>query len=460
MQNESDWGQLDDLQDKKYLMEHSSPNLFKPFHIGHLVNNSIGESLTRIFKTAGAETKTISFPSDVSPGIAKTVWAIKEKGWKEIDIEKIGKAYAYGYKKYESDLQAKKEIDEINKRIYLGEDFPERKIYRLGCEKSLHYFKKMTADLGTEFDGLIFESEAEKVGKKLVYENIPKIFVKSKGAIIFPGSKYGLFDDVFVNSAGFGTYLTKDLGLLKIKFEKFRFDKSITLTDIEQQDHFKLIKTVAEMINPEWAKKSDFVQHGRLRFSGGKISSRFGNVPLVEDVLASIKEKVSEKISEQKFSSMQRNDILQKISLGALKYSILKTAAGKNIIFDFKKSISFEGDSGPYLQYTYVRTASILRKTDGKKIKASLRRGGYLPIEKMLLRFPDAIGKSLRSKSPHHLAVFLFNLSSEFNSFYGKYRILDEKDENYSANLALTKAVNITLKKGLHLLGIEVLEKM
>ena len=463
LKKEEHWGRSDSLRDKKYLVEHSSPNLFKPFHIGHLVNNSVGESLTRLFENAGATVKKISFPSDVSPGIAKTVWAIKQKKWKEITIEKIGKAYAFGVKKYNEDEQAKKEIDKINENIYLGKNFDGQDIYRFGYKKSLNYFKKIVAELGTKFDELIFESEAEKVGKEIVYENIPRVFVKSKGAIIFPGSKYGLYDNVFINSAGFGTYLTKDIGLLKIKFDRFKFDRSITITDVEQREHFQLVKAVAERIEPLWAERSEFIQHGRLRFAGGKISSRFGNVPLVEDAIASVKEKIKKKISQEN-SDMEKKELknnLKKISIGALKYSILKSSTGKNIVFDFKRSISFEGNSGPYLQYTYVRTCSLLRKIKGtEEIKVSQRENGVLKIEKMLLRFPEAIENSLRARSPHYLATFLFELSAEFNSFYGKERILDEKSRNYNANIALTKMVNITLRKGLYLLGIEAPDKM
>ncbi len=457
------WGELSELRGKKYLFEHSSPNLFKPFHIGHLVNNSIGESLVRILRNAGAEVQTVSFPSDVSPGIAKTVWAIKEKGWeRNLTIEKVGKAYAYGVEKYDEDERARAEIDEINKNIYLRKDFPEKSTYEKGYEKSLQYFKKITKRLGSEFDGLIFESEAEKVGKEIVLKNTPNIFKKSDGAIIFPGSKFGLFDNVFINSAGFGTYLTKDIGLLKIKFERFVFDKSITITDVEQREHFQLVKKVAEIIDSEWAEKSEFVQHGRLRFSGGKVSSRYGNVPLAEDVIDSVKKKVIGKINEQKMTpDDEKSEIVEKVAIGALKYSILKSGAGKNIIFDFKKSISFEGDAGPYLQYTYVRTFSILRKFGlAEKIKVAVRQNGVPDVEKTVVKFPQAIKSSLETNSPHHLANFLFELASEFNSFYSKNKVLDERNEDYLANVALTKAVNITLKNGLYLLGIEVPEKM
>ncbi len=456
------WGQINFLKNKRYIFEHSSPNLFKPFHIGHLVNNSIGESLVRILKKAGADIKTVSFPSDISPGIAKTVWAINKKGWtNKITIENIGKAYVFGVKKYEESKEIKKEIDKINRQLYLKKKFDGLDIYRIGQKISLDYFKKITKRLGSKFDDLIFESEAEIVGKKIVEKNIPKIFERSNGAVIFPGSRYGLFDNVFINSDGFGTYLAKDIGLLKIKFEKFNFDKSITVTDVEQREHFQLVKKTAELINREWGKKSDFIQHGRLRFSGGKISSRFGNVPLAEELIDSVKKKVFAKIAEQNFSTKKSEEIAEKVAIGALKYSILKSNAGKNIVFDFEKSISFDGDAGPYLQYTFVRTNSILKKIKYlKKIKNEERLGDIPNVEKILLRFTQAIEQATKNYTPHHLANYLYQLASEFNSFYAKTKILDDKNKDYFNNIALTKAVNITMRNGLELLGIEMIDKM
>lgn len=143
------WGQINILKNKRYIFEHSSPNLFKPFHIGHLVNNAIGESLVRIINKAGADVRTLSFPSNISPGIAKTIWAIRKKGWdKEITIKNIGKAYVFGVAKYKDDDDARKQIDNINKKLYLEEDFDGLEIYKIGQKISLDYFKKVTTRLG------------------------------------------------------------------------------------------------------------------------------------------------------------------------------------------------------------------------------------------------------------------------------------------------------------------------
>lgn len=461
------WGETNELKNKKYIFEHSSPNLFKPFHVGHLVNNSIGEALVRIIEKSGVSNLTVfSFPSDISPGIAKTVWAIKEKKGKEaeITIEKIGEAYVFGTKEYEENEKARKEIDAINKKLYLKEPSEELKIYQKGQKLSLDYFKKITKRLGSNFDELIFESEAEVAGKKIVEENIPKIFRESKGAIIFPGSEHGLFDNVFINSQGFGTYLAKDIGLLKIKFDKFKFDKSITITDVEQKEHFRLVKKSAELLNEEWSDKSEYIQHGRLTFSGAKISSRLGNVPLADDLIDLVKSKIFDKIKEQDFSEEEKEEIAEKVAISALKYSILKCSAGKNIIFDIERAIAFEGDTGPYLQYALVRTNSILKnaKQAGitEEVEIEKRKGAVPLVEKMLLRFPTAVSEALRDNSPHHVANYLYDLASEFGSFYAQTKVLDTTNPDFKNNLMLVKAMQITLKNGLYLLGIESLERM
>ncbi len=463
LKQDINWGKIKKLEKKKFLLEHSSPNLFKPFHIGHLVNNSIGESLGRILSFVDGKVEHISFPSDVSPGIAKTIWAIKfqKLATDKLTLKDIADAYVLGTKKYEKDDAIKKEVENINKNIYQkipGEDWD---IYQQGRNLSLQHFQEITKKLGSEFSDLIFESEAEEIGKKIVLNNVGKIFTKSKGAIIFEGSKYGLFDNVFINSAGFGTYLTKDLGLLKIKFNKFNFAQSITITDVEQKQHFQLVKKSAELLHKEWSDKSLYLQHGRMSFAGKiKLSSRYGNVPLVSEVLDKLKEKILKKSKD----GLKESEI-EKIAIASLKYSILRASAGRNIVFDIEKSLDFTGDTGPYLQYTYVRARSILRKQTAenkqKFTSKNIINAKTIPtVGKIILEFPKVVEKSWHDYSAHHIAGFLHKLSAEFNSFYAQTKILDKTNPNYEYNLALTQAVALTLKNGLYLLGIKTVKKM
>jgi arginyl-tRNA synthetase len=454
------WGKLDLLKDKKILNEHSSPNLFKPFHIGHLVNNSIGESLGRILDFAGAKVKNISFPSDISLGIAKTIWAIFEKNLdKDFTINDLGDCYAYGVKKFDEDENIKQKIIKINEKIYNQEACVEFEIYKKGKKLTLEYFQQITKKLGSKFNDLIFESESGVIGKEIVENNLEKIFERSEGAVIFDGEKHDLHKRVFINSKNLPTYEAKDIGLLNLKFERFDFDKSITITDIEQKQYFVVIQKVAGLINNEWAEKSIFLQHGRMQFVGIKMGSRYGNVPLAENILEIITENILEKMEDKNIEKAE------KIAIGAIKYSILKSSISRNLTFDFKKSISFEGDSGPYLQYTFARANSILEKAKKENllfenfVVKSLNKIGDL--EKTLYYFPEIVERSAKEYAPHYICTYLIDLAQKFNSFYANEKILSaENEELVKYRLALTKAVAQTLKNGLYLLGIETVDRM
>ncbi len=452
--NTGNWGSNNMSKGKTILLEHSSPNLFKPFHIGHLVNNSLGESLVRITSSTGATVTPLSFPSDVSPGIAKAVWAVLDKGWEEeLTIERIGEAYVHGVKSYE---EFKEDIDALNKSLYNKEiGTPAWRVYEKGRKLSLEYFLEMTKRLGSEFKELIFESEAEEEGNRIVKENTPKVFQKSDGAIIFKGSEYGLFDNVFINSAGFGTYLAKDIGLLSLKFSKYDFDKSVTVTDVEQKHHFELVKKAAGLVSEEWSEKSSYIQHGRLLLTSGKISSRDGGVPLAEDILDSVKERVLKRMKDNEREMDE--ETAKKVAVAAVKYAIARVGMGKNITFDMETSLSLEGDTGPYIQYTYARASSILRSDDG----TSTERGSLeiTEVERLLYRFEEVVKRAAGEYEPHYVANYLSALSSAYNSWYAQEQVLDGSDSQ-GYKLAITEAVSLTLKNGLWMLGIEAPEKM
>ncbi len=462
IEKKDDFGKIEYLKGKNILLEHSSPNLFKPFHIGHLLNNTYGEALIRIITFAGADVVKLSFPSDVSPGIAKAVWGIIEMDLaNDFTIEQVGEAYVLGSNAYKEDTAAKERINEINKNIYnKDEQSQEYQIYKKGRQLSLEYFEQITKRLGSEFDAMIFETDAEIIGKDIVRANMPKIFEESDGAIIFRGSEHGLFDNVYINSAGFGTYLAKDTGLLSIKFSEYDFDISITVTDTEQKQHFELVKKSAELINKDWADKSIYLQHGRLSLTTGKISSRSGGVPLATDILDAVNERAKMRATEAK--SKMTNETAEMIAIGAVKYAIIKVNMGKNIIFDMEQSLSFEGDSGPYLQYTYARCKSVLAKAYPHRgdTKVQMPQDWEVTnIEKLLYRFPEVVERAALEYAPHYIANYLNELASSYNSWYGQGKILDGSD-NEHYKLALTEVTAHIIKNGLYLLGIDAPEKM
>lgn len=456
------WGSSSMYAGKRCVVEHSSPNLFKPFHIGHLVNNALGESIVRLMRSTGAEVTTMSYPSDVSPGIAKAVWGLIDKGWQhDPTMQQIAEAYAWGSRQYEDDEAAKKEIDRINLVLYRQEPSHEFDVYFTGRSLTLARFREDARILGSSFDITVFESEAEKVGKDIVQSHVPDVFEKSDGAIIYRGSADGLYDDVFINSAGYCTYLGKDIGLLDIKFNRLPFtpDMSITVTDIEQERHFMLLSAAARRFMPQNIERSRFVHHGRLKFPEGKISSRLGNVPLASDVLAEVMDEVQEKMSERVHESKQ-DETVQQIAVGAIKFTILRAQKGRNLVFDPSKALSIEGDSGPYLQYAYARACSILMKAEEADVTAAADESrSSNTCERLVSRFPEIVQRAVRELEPHHVAQYLLELAGAFNSWYAQEQILDGTDAA-AHKVAVTAAVARTLERGLWMLGIPSPEHM
>ncbi len=415
----------------KVMVEHTDPNPFKEFHIGHLMPNVIGSTLSRVFEWNGAEVKQVNYQGDVGLHVAKAVWAIKQ-GIKE-------HPYVAGNKSYEENPEAKKEIEEINKKIYDKSDQEINKIYQEGRKTSLESFEEIYKKLGTKFDNYFFESETGELGKKIVEDNIGEVFEKSEGAIVFKGSH----TRVFINSLGLPTYEAKDLGNAKIKYEYYPYDLSVIVTGNEIREYFKVVLEAMGKVLPDLAKLTKHLPHGMLRLPTGKMSSRTGDVITAEELIEDVKENV--KGDEQ-------------VAIGAIKYMILRQAIGNDIVFDIEKSVSTEGDSGVYLQYAYARSNSILEKAD-KEADSSAPRENTHEIERLLYRFPEVVERAGKEYAPHYIATYLTELAASFNNFYAHEQIIsDDKESPY--RLAIVQAFNIVMQNGLDILGIPALEKM
>lgn len=453
------FGRGKELKGKKVILDYTDPNPFKEFHIGHLMSNAIGESLSRIFEFEGAKVKRVCYQGDVGIHVAK---AIRGK-IKKPDFE-WGQAYAYGAQMYEGGGEAKKEIQELNKKIYKRSDKEINKLYAEGKRVSLEHFDEIYKMLGTKFDWLIFESETGELGKKIVEKGLKDgVFEKGEnGAVIFKGEKYGLHTRVFINSDGLPTYEAKDLGLAEIKYKKYRYDKSIVITGNEINEYFKVMLKAMEQVLPELAKKTKHIGHGMLRLPEGKMSSRTGSVITAESLIEKIEELVGKKIKGRELSDKEKKEISGKVAIGAIKYSILRQSIGSDIIYDFDKSISFEGDSGPYLQYSYARAKSVLRKSRQEGIRPNFRKypKEISQLEKTMCRFGDIVLKANQNYQPNAIVLYLTELASEFNAYYAKNKIIDKSDEFSPYKVAVTAAFSQIMKSGLWLLGIETLNKM
>ncbi len=377
--------------------------------------------------------------------------------------------YAYGATVFEEGA-LKSNIENVNEKIY-DRSNPEisdseiNELYDWGRKVSLEYFETVYKQLGTKFDESFFERDRGEEGKEIVLSH-PKIFQKSEGAIVFKGENYGLHTRVFINSKGLPTYEAKELGLNKKKFELYPLDLSIIITGNEIDEYFKVLLKVMELVMPEIARKTIHVSHGMLRLPSGKMSSRTGDVLTAEWLIDETKSRLKEKESKNNELTAEEKKInSEQIAIGAIKYSILRQGSGHDIIFDFEKSLSLEGDSGPYAQYAYARLKSILSKAENYDAKsvdmAMLKEKPELELIKQLLELPEVIKYSGEKLAPHHLVKYIHELASTTNHFYESIRILTDEDvPRRQARLVLVETVAAILKTGLGLLGIKVLDKI
>lgn len=443
---------------KKILIEHSSPNLFKPFHIGHMMNNAIGESLTRLMKASGAEVSTMSFPSDISLGVAKALFVLLEKYGADFvpdNIAVLGEAYTEGVRRYDEDIAIQDRVREITDNLYAEKDSDEWKLYQACKQFNLDYFVLVTEKLGSNFDAFIYESEAGVVGKEIVQKHVPDVFTESEGAVVYipDEEKKHINTTVFINSQGNPTYGAKDIGLLSMKFDRFAPDLSLFVTDHEQIPHFNVVLDAAEKINPLWANNSVHIAHGRMQFKGEKMSSRLGNVPLATDMI--------DVVSEEAQSRTQEGQNAEMIAIAAIKFAILRAKPGMNINFDPETSLSFEGDSGPYLQYTHARIQSLIEKATELQIVPKHGNNEISDVEKIVYRFPEIVEHAIAEYAPQYIVSYLLSVAQAFNTYYAGNKIIDSDNPEVSAHrLAIARAVQIVLKNGLRLLAINAPEKM
>ena len=452
---------------KKIMIEFAHPNTHKLFHIGHLRNISSGESLSRILTVVGNKVIRSNYQGDVGLHIAKCLWQlgkiVKTKGpdlFKKKTLQEkialLGQAYSSGSKAFEEDAKAKKEIVEVNKMIY-EQHGDIISLWKETRQWSLDYFDSIYARVYTKFDRLYFESEFAERGKKIIQEALKKkILVKSKEAVIFDGKKYGLDTRVFLNALGIPTYEGKELALAEKEFSDFGLlDKCMHVVGPEQNSFFKVTFKVEELLDPKKYKdKQKHLIGGWVRLKHGKMSSRSGVVVEGQWLIDEAKKKIQEKFNCP-------GETAEVLAVASVKYSFLKKGISSEIVFDFDESISLDGNSAPYLIYTYVRTKSVLSKV--KNIE-QFKITNINPEEKALLqslhKFPEVVYESAKNFSPSIIANYLYDLAQSYNLFYQKHPILRASDDLTPFRLVLTKNVGEVLRRGLDLLGIKTVEKM
>ncbi|OGH64787.1 MAG: arginine--tRNA ligase [Candidatus Magasanikbacteria bacterium RIFCSPHIGHO2_01_FULL_41_23] len=464
-------------QGQTILVEYACPNPMKVFHLGHLRNLITGEAMARILENAGYDVKRVNYQGDVGMHIAKSLWGINQMNdvfasMKNKSVEEqvafLGKAYALGATKFEEDAATQAEILEYNRKIY-EHDWEIQDVYQTARVWSLEYFDTIYTKLGTRFDRLYFESEVFNEGKKMVLDGLEKgIFKKSDGAIIFPGSECGLHDRVFINSQGFPTYEAKDLGLAKLHFTEYKPDKVIHVVGKEQTEYFKVVFQALSVILPKTKDKELHLVGGYLQLKGDeKMSSRKGNVISGDELVMSVENNVRKIMAERDIQ--HKEFIVNKVSIAALKYTMLRVNASEDMAFDVQESVSISGDSGSYVLYIVTRIRSLLVKAGVLPNSIELNVSVKIPEEigaeeKQLLlvlaRFSEVTQQAVNEFNPSVITKYVFALAQAFNVFYQTCSVLDAATEQKQFRLYLAQAVARVMTDGLYLLGIETVEEM
>ncbi len=458
------FGKTKSEKQKKSMVEFPSPNTNKPLHLGHLRNMSIGESVSRILEFNGEKVIRANLNNDRGIHICKSMAAYEKYGKNKKPTKKlksdhlVGDFYVMFSKKSNDSLEVR--AHEML-RLWEKGDKNILALWRKMNKWALDGFKETYEKFKIKHDVEFFESEIYTKGKEIVEQGLKnKIFEKTKdGAVKIDLKKEKLGEKFLLRMDGTSVYITQDLYLAKLKFEKYKIDKSIYVVGNEQIYHFDVLFTILKKLAFE--KEKYHLAHGMVELPEGKMKSREGKVVDADDIIEKVQKLVKRELEErEKLSKRELEKRSSIISLAAIKYFLLKVDTRRNMIFNPKESISFEGDTGPYVLYSYARASSILKKIKNKKKNSSLDslEDSEIKIIKKLSEFSRVVSKSYETLNPSLIANYSYQLAQIFNEFYHECPVLNSKKENFRINLV--ESFRQVLGNSLSLLGIETLEKM
>jgi arginyl-tRNA synthetase len=465
LSEKEDFGRLNLGKGKKVMVEFSQANTHKAFHVGHIRGTSIGESVSRILEFCGNKVIRANYQGDSGMHVAKWIWCYKKFHSKEKlkdDESWIASIYVDAVKRLEKSKKFQKEVEDINKRLESG-DAELSELWKQTRELSLKSFQKIYSQLNTNFDVYYFEKDMETRGKELVELMLKNKFAKrSEDAIIIDLQKYNLGVWVLIRKDGTILYSAKDLALVEKKFIDFPdLQKSIYVIANEQDLHFNQLVKTLEITGFGHSDRLKHISFGMVRLPTGKMSSRTGQNILYSDFLKEMTGHASKEI-KKRFPKLKKEELENralKISIAAMKYNMLKQGEQKNIIFDIKESLNFEGNSGPYILYSYARASSIIKKSN-KKPNPDSKNLDKKEIEliKKMSEFKDVVMKSFEDLSPSYLANYSYQLAQVFNEFYHECPVVNSEKESF--RISLVEAFRQILKNSLSLIGIDVIEEM
>ena len=480
------------------MIEYSSPNTNKPLHLGHVRNNLLGWALANVMQANGNKVVKTNIVNDRGIHICKSMLAWLKWGNGETPESSgkkgdhlIGDYYVAFDKHYREEVkelvaqgmdeeQAKQEaplIKEAHEMLVKWEqNDPEvRALWKKMNEWVYAGFDETYKALGVSFDKIYYESETYLEGKEKVEEGLQKGFFyrREDGSVWADLTKEGLDEKLLLRSDGTSVYMTQDIGTAKLRFQDFPIDKMIYVVGNEQNYHFQVLSILLDKLGFKWGKDLVHFSYGMVELPNGKMKSREGTVVDADDLMAAMiadaYEASKERTKQTEMPEEEAREVARKVGLGALKYFILKVDARKNMLFNPEESIDFNGNTGPFIQYTYARIASIHRKAkeQGIEIPAELSTVNCQLSTKeseliqKLNQFPVAVRQAGTDYSPSGICNYCYELTKAFNQFYHDFSILNEPDENLKLfRLSLAKAVAKVISLGMGLLGIEMPERM
>lgn len=458
---------------EKIVVEYCQANPMKAFHIGHVRNIVTGEAIAKLFEANGQNVVRIDYGGDVGPHVSKTIYAYRNLEHPPepdgiAEKEKwIGNLYTAGAKAVSENPELEEKMRQMVVALENGSDKQLARDWAYLRKLSLNCFSRIFDELGTKFDRIILESEVEKEGIKIAKELEKQGFaVKDQGAILVDLEKCKLGKFLILKSDGAALYSSKDLGLARLKKKELKASHSYNVVGAEQTFYFQQLTKTIELLNK---KKPDYcptthIAYELVRLEGGKMSSREGNVITYTELFD---EMIAKTLSEtrQRHPDWKEEKIVQtakKLALAAIKFGMLNHDRNKVIAFNWERATSLEGETGPFVLYTYARGCSILRKAGKTAVPEEFRF--ETESEKIILQriggFEQALSESINSFSPQKLCIYLLELCSAFNTFYQNVQVLQAEPGIRESRLALVLACTKTIEKGLKMLNIGILEEM
>ncbi|KIL06792.1 UNVERIFIED_ORG: arginine--tRNA ligase [Clostridium botulinum] len=462
------YGESNIGEGKTVCVEYSSPNIAKPFHVGHLFTTAIGNSLYKMFKKEGYDVVGLNHLGDWGTQFGKLISAynrwVDEEALEKAPIDELLRIYVKFHDEAEKDPSLEDEGRMYFKKLETG-DAEAQALWKRFRDLSLKEFERVYDILGVKFDSLAGEAFYNDKMDVVVNELKDKgLLVESNGAQVVMLDDYNMPPCIVLKGDGASIYATRDLAAAMYRKKTYDFYKSIYVVGSPQALHFKQVFKVLELAGHEWANDCVHVGFGLVKFADRKLSTRKGEVVLLDDLIRESVEKTLEVINEKNPDLENKEEVAKKIGVGAIIFTYLKNSREKDIVFDWKEILSFEGETGPYVQYSYARANSIISRAENISSEvdySKLSSKEEFELVKVLANFNNQIKLATDKLEPSILTRYVIEVAKSFNKFYNAHSVLNLDDEVLKATrLSLVKSSLQVIKNGLELLGIDVVEKM